>query len=387
MTTNTERTILIVSPYFPYPATFGGCVDILGRIRLLKKYQYKITLVATVKKNPSKVEVEYIEQYIDDLILLKRKISVISILSFYPFQVSSRYSLSNYKFAKTYDYLILESEYVANILKNKTLFVYRKILRLHNIEPKYFFDLFKSSFPRIMSFYYLIDCFKFRLYSNRIYKKVDHIACISKNESDYINSKISYRKNASFSPTVIDFSELKKRNFTTKYVIYVGALFVPNNIDGLSWYIKNVHQYLIKIIPEYKFILIGSTKNNNNKKKILQMCKDDEKIDIYFNVKDLESYYRKSSVFINPTLKGAGVKIKSINAIIEGFPLVSTNKGIEGSGLKDGLHVLVSDIPSDFMKHIINLFNNQLFAKNIVHDAQDFLIKNYSETNILNTLL
>jgi glycosyltransferase involved in cell wall biosynthesis len=381
--TNNQKTILIVSPYFPYPVIFGGIADLFRKIQILKKYGYNISLISTIKKMPSESEIKFIRKYVIDTIFIKRK-RFNALFSLYPFQVSSRSKLQEYKLYENYDYLIIEGDYVANILKNKTLSVTKTILRMHNNESKYAFELFKSSFPSFVSLYYLIESFKFKVYSKYIYKKVDHIACVSKDECKLLNSH-SY-KNAVFSPVSIDISTLKQRHLNTKTIIYVGALFLPNNVEGLAWYIKNIHAHL-KLYPDYKFIIIGSTHSCKDEAKILKMCRNNSQIDIIFNATNLEKYYSQSSIFINPTLKGAGVKIKSINAVIEGLPLVTTEVGVEGIGLKNKEHVLVSKNSEDFRNHIELLFNDPLLGESLIKNAQKFLSENYTESKILNSLL
>jgi glycosyltransferase involved in cell wall biosynthesis len=255
---------------------------------------------------------------------------------------------------------------------------------LHNNEGKYFLELFKSSFPHIISLYFLIESIKFKIYSKYIYKKVDNIACISKDESDYLIYN-SYKK-ILFSPTVIEFSNLKTRALESKYVIYVGALFAPNNLYGLKWYINNVHKYLKQKEPKYKLIIVGSTHGIKNEYRISKLCQDDTQIDCFFNVTDLDPYYNQSSIFINPIFNGTGVKIKSINAAIEGLPLISTSIGIEGIGFKENKHVLIANNSYDFIDKIIMLFNNKILSRSLVNNAQNFLKQEYSENNIIKTL-
>jgi glycosyltransferase involved in cell wall biosynthesis len=381
---NNSKKVIIISPYFPYPATCGGYVDILRRIQLLNKRGYRITLMATSKELLNENVIQYMNQYIDHLIIIRRRNAIISCFSLYPLQISSRLDLKNYIFTDNYDYAIIEGDYVAIILKNRTLSVNKKVLRLHNNEAKYFFKLFKSVFPKITSLYYLIESIKFKIHSSFFYKKVDNIACISKDECNYLISH-SYH-NISFSPTLVESSNCKNRNLESKCVIYVGSLFMPNNVNGLKWYIKNVHKSLKQKEPEYKLIIVGSTHGKKDEDKINRLCKNDSQINCFYNIDDLEPYYDQSSIFINPIFNGAGVKIKSINAVIEGLPLVSTKIGVEGIGFEDNKHILIADDAYNFCNKIMILFNNKALSKSLVNNAQNFLKHNYSDDNMLSTL-
>ena len=74
---------------------------------------------------------------------------------------------------------------------------------------------------------------------------------------------------------------------------------------------------------------------------------------------------------------GAGVKIKSINAIINGMPLVSTSVGAEGTGLQHGKEFLLADSPKAFKKAISDLLSNAISKDNLVRNGQKYLEENH----------
>jgi hypothetical protein len=55
-------------------------------------------------------------------------------------------------------------------------------------------------------------------------------------------------------------------------------------------------------------------------------------------------------------LHGAGVKLKTINAVVNGLPIVSTTKGSEGIGLIDNEMFIRADDAETFYKGILNFF-------------------------------
>ena len=82
-------------------------------------------------------------------------------------------------------------------------------------------------------------------------------------------------------------------------------------------------------------------------------------------------------------LHGAGVKIKTINAVVNGLPIVSTTKGAEGIGIVDKQMYFKADSPIDFKNAILNIFNLKNSDKQVlVKQAQNYLEKN----NYLNIL-
>jgi glycosyltransferase involved in cell wall biosynthesis len=49
-----------------------------------------------------------------------------------------------------------------------------------------------------------------------------------------------------------------------------------------------------------------------------------------------------------PLRQGGGTRLKVLEALALGTPVVSTTKGVEGLDLEDGRHVLVADTAADF---------------------------------------
>lgn len=72
----------------------------------------------------------------------------------------------------------------------------------------------------------------------------------------------------------------------------------------------------------------------------------------------LEDYYAQAKVAICPMLSGTGIKIKTLEALSFGIPVVSNTKGVDGMPDKSKNGCLVSDDPAAFAAHIQQLLNN-----------------------------
>ncbi|MFD1188928.1 hypothetical protein, partial [Pontibacter rugosus] len=139
------KSILVVSPSFPYPSDYGGGVDIWRRIKSLVKLGYKVDLLATVKSQPVKEDIEYVKGILNDVLFVERENKAVYLLSKTPLQVKSRAKLRDISLSNAYDITILEGDYVGMILENKSLHTKHILLRNHNDESKYFKKLAFSS--------------------------------------------------------------------------------------------------------------------------------------------------------------------------------------------------------------------------------------------------
>jgi hypothetical protein len=275
---------------------------------------------------------------------------------------------------KTYDEVIFESESVASVLKNKTLKAKKRILRVHNDEHNYFKNLSKSSPHVFKKIFYYIEGVKFFHFSRKIFNEFDRLWYISADEEKKYRLRTK-RKNSLHVPPPIndDFISKKPDN---KNVLFVGSLYMDNNFEAIKWYLDNVHSYICEVFKDYNLIICGSTGDNSEELYSKRLGKY-ERIQTYFNVKDIESVYSMASFFVNPMQNGAGVKLKSINAIVNGLLLIATTTGSEGIGLIDEKMFFLANTPSEFRTALINALKsdpNQIVK--IIDNAQNFLKSN-----------
>jgi glycosyltransferase involved in cell wall biosynthesis len=92
---------------------------------------------------------------------------------------------------------------------------------------------------------------------------------------------------------------------------------------------------------------------------------------------ELSGLYQRAAVFVNPILRGAGIKLKTIQALHAGVPVVTTSIGMEGTGLIAGMHLLVADSADDFVRSVATLLQDRFLAGRLVHSAQSYLAETY----------
>ncbi|PQJ21876.1 glycosyltransferase family 4 protein [Tenacibaculum sp. SG-28] len=372
---NSKRKILIVSGFFPYPTYHGGMVDVWQRIIGLKELGFTIDLLYTSKFVVEQEHIDIVSEYINCFYKVDRKNRAIDFFNFSPLQVISRNNLQNVSINKSYDYLILEGDYVGSVVHNYTIKANKLIVRSHNDESHYFKNLSKSSKSLLRKVFYTTESYKFKRYTKKIYDKADKIWFISKKEESIFKTGNSSTKSIHL-PVPFSISDIKRPVLKSKSVLFVGSLFMDNNMEGILWYLNTIHAKICKEVNEYKLIIAGSLgeKKEQELRKVFDAYTN---IDLHFNCSNLLELYAGATVFINPMLHGAGVKIKSVNAIVNGLPLVSTNVGVEGIGLTPRKEFLLGDTAADFREAVIMLLLYPEKGHSLVQYAQQYLKENH----------
>jgi glycosyltransferase involved in cell wall biosynthesis len=378
--------ILFVANDYPYPPHHGAAVDTWNLVLGLKQLGFSLDLVATVRNQPKRADIDIVQGIVDQLWIVERNTSVSSVLSLTPFQVCSRRALQSVALKKTYSAVLLKSEYVAPILKNMNLSARVRILRAENDEARYFRELSKSADNRVARYFYRAEAAKFGRFSPLVRAECDLLWFVSDWErACHVQQRPEDSQKAIFMPSGSDVKRMRPYSREGKDVLFVGGLTIPLNLEGLEWYIANVHPKLLKL-PEYSFTIAGRTGGVSN--PLLQrMISGHSSISLCADPQDLTRLYSRAAVFVNPVLRGAGVKVKTSHALHAGVPVVSTSIGMEGTGLIKGTHLLVADSPGEFAQDVARLLRNRELAERLVRAAQSFLAETYNyETNLRRSL-
>src|ERR1017187_9788224 len=144
-----------------------------------------------------------------------------------------------------------------------------------------------------------------------------------------------------------------------------GNLRGPINQDALCWYLDHVHPHLLDQ-PDYHLIVAGNTTSRgrtDTRLDIVDRIKHTERCTLFADLPSLSHLYAQSSVFINPMQRGAGVKLKTVEAAAAGIPIVSTSVGNDGTGLLPSQHIRIADSGKEFVSTIEELLSDSATAE------------------------
>jgi len=371
------KRILLSVGFQPYPTLFGGAVDVWERIVGLHQLGHSIDVVFTEKKAPSDEDLIWMKRYVDNVYYVPRKNHWKQLFSSLPLQVRSREGLKDVVFAKPYDWVIAEGEYCAQVIENPTLIFDQLILRVHNDEAYYFEQLKKSVSSKKEKLYYTLEVPKIRKYSRMVLEQAHRLWYISSEEFQRSN----HPNKSVFLPVPVNDRFQEFSSIFKEKVLFVGSLFMPNNIFALDWYLEHIHQHFIHR-PSYELVVVGAVKTKEEEEVFRNKYKAFDKVSMHFNQKDLSPFYKEAKVFINPMFHGSGVKIKSVMSLVNALPLVSTTVGAEGMGLDASMYWKADDAIA-FTKALEHIFSSEIdVLKNKVEAAQEHL-KNHHYLKVL----
>jgi glycosyltransferase involved in cell wall biosynthesis len=138
----------------------------------------------------------------------------------------------------------------------------------------------------------------------------------------------------------------------TDTLIYPGALSFDANYDAMAHFLGDSFPLIKAARPEVRLRITG-------KAELEQRASLPPAADVEFTgyVPDVRPLVARSWCEIVPLRKGGGTRLKILEALALGTPVVSTSKGAEGLNLEDGRHLLIADSPADFAATTLQLLS------------------------------
>ncbi|NYD66679.1 glycosyltransferase [Agromyces atrinae] len=124
-------------------------------------------------------------------------------------------------------------------------------------------------------------------------------------------------------------------------VLFTGAMNRPDNYEGVLWFLAEVWPTVRSRVPGARFVIAGAQPPKHLSDRVAALSD----VELTGYVDSLEPYYADAAVFVSPIFTGAGVKFKTIDAMLRGVPIVSTAVGAEGVGSPDLYAGVHNDVP------------------------------------------
>ena len=140
-------------------------------------------------------------------------------------------------------------------------------------------------------------------------------------------------------------------------IIFMGTLSWEANVDGLLYFLSDVFPEILKVDAGLKFNIVG---RNPDSRLIEASEKYTENIVFHGFVDSIEDVFKLGRVFILPLRFGSGMKVKCLDALYAGMPVVTTSIGAEGIDLKHDEHALICDDSDEFSTSVLELLSNSV---------------------------
>lgn len=359
-----SHSLNIVSFDVPYPANYGGVIDVYYKLYWLKKLGIKIHLHCfSYGRKPSKE----LEELCEKVYYYERKIGIFANLSLQPYTVKSRQSKQLEENLLANDFPILfEVLHTCYLMDDERFKNRKKIYRHSNIEHDYYNELSKTEKGFAKKIYLKIEAVKLKRFES-VLQAADLILAVNQKDADYFKEKYPTVKSeylASFHPN----SKLTISAGKGDYILVHGNLSVSENYEGASWLIKNVFskfelpviiaglnppEFLSRLIENYSNIKLVNSPSEAEMKKLLQ----------------------EAQVHVLYTAQPTGLKLKLLNVLFQGRFVICNTHMVSGTGIEENPTLAIADSARQFSLTIKDKFQKE-FSSDLFTEREK-LIRNF----------
>ena len=364
-TLSNKRTLHIVAFDVPFPANYGGVIDIYYKIKAI--YEEGIDIKLHVYNYGRKLSKSELSNYCSEINYYSRKKYKNPFMGTMPYIVNSRNSsdlLNNLQ--KDQAPILFEGLHCTYYLAHPSLQNRVKIVRTHNIEHHYYKHLESSESKYFKKYFFRIEAEKLKKHQE-ILKHANIIAAISPNDTSYFNKKFG---NTIYIPAFHSNNKMVKPDNKGDFVLYHGNLSVPENYNAAKQLILNVFSKI-----KTRAIIAG----NNPPKELITLCNMHQNVELKYNLSTDEIHQLIENAHINVlyTNQNTGIKLKLLNALYLGRFSIVNSLMVEGSGLEK-----LCTISNNFQNIIqnINTLTKTDYTENHYTDKKLFLEKNFNNT-------
>jgi glycosyltransferase involved in cell wall biosynthesis len=146
----------------------------------------------------------------------------------------------------------------------------------------------------------------------------------------------------------------------------------PPNIDAVLYFKKDIMPLIQRQVSNVKLIIVGNHPSN----AIREMATM-ENVIVTGYVPDVIPYYKEARICLVPLRAGGGTRLKILESMALGRPVVSTTLGCEGLQVKDQENIMIADTPVEFAQKVVRLLQDRKLRGRISRNARRSVTRHY----------
>jgi glycosyltransferase involved in cell wall biosynthesis len=145
----------------------------------------------------------------------------------------------------------------------------------------------------------------------------------------------------------------------------------------MDHFLRHIFPLIRSRAPEAHLTITGSTEG-----VAMSRWSTDGRVTFTGYLADIRSKVSDSWVCVVPLRMGGGTRLKILEAMALGTPVVSTSKGAEGLDVEDGKHLLIGDTPEEFAMQTVRVLQEPDLRKSLSSHAIQLVKDKYDWADI-----
>jgi glycosyltransferase involved in cell wall biosynthesis len=196
-------------------------------------------------------------------------------------------------------------------------------------------------------------------------RRADIVLAIQEEEARWFRNALKFGRRVVTHGHVVEIVDTLMASPRTPTVGFLGNANVVNR-SAVQWFLSKSWPEIRRRVPSVRFLLAGQIASF-----VRAPFSSDESMIFIASIDRLSEFYERVTVVINPALSGTGLKIKSVEALGFGRPLVCSPEGARGIDPSGGAF-LVAATAQDFANQVVRVLRDDAFAQALASRASEY---------------
>ena len=207
-----------------------------------------------------------------------------------------------------------------------------------------------------------------REYEARLGARFDAVLAVSREDEDALRRAGVPSALMTVVPIALDVQAIRpvRRDESANRILHVGTMYWPPNIDAVQWFVSEVYARIRSRRPDIAFDVVGTKPPG----RITRLHLSGDSIHVAGYVADLTPFFERAGVFVVPLRAGAGMRVKILEAMARGVPVVTTRLGCEGIEVEHDRHVLLADSAAEFADATLRILNDRDVGRRLAENGR-----------------
>ncbi|MBS1771809.1 MAG: glycosyltransferase [Bacteroidetes bacterium] len=362
-----QNKLHIVSFDVPYPADYGGAIDVYYKIKALKEVGTEIYLHCF---DYGRGERKELNDLCKEVWYYPRKTGIAGLSLTLPYITYSRRNEELLRRLLAIDAPVLfEGVHTTYYLSHPSLANRKKIVRTHNVEHEYYRELSIKEKNFIRRFFFAHEAAMLHSYERLM--PADCFLSLSMEDNHFFKT-IYPDKETLFVGPFHPYAEITSKTGKGEYCLYHGNLSHPENNEAALFLLQHIFPHV-----DMPFIIAGK----NPSKEVISACNRLKNCRLIVNPasEPMQQLIADAHIHILPTFQASGMKLKLLYALFNGRHLVVNDNMLFGTGLQELCNIANN---AEAFVNSINKLKNTPFTNEVIEKRKKLLSQQYdNKTN------
>ncbi len=381
---------LIITPNSPLPMASGDAIRNFNLMRELDRRGWELSLFSLANGlEPTREDRQTLDELCDTVVIETRRITPMTRIGrtlrnvatgtafqrdyFWVPEASAR--LQRWLQSESFDVIVLSQLYMYRYLPPELRA--HTVLDSQNAEASRIASMAGGRGLTPRSIAARLQAHAVQRFERRAVQSVARTVAVSGDERDYFDRLAPGR--ARLVPNGVDLERYQRRTGAPKErcILYMGSLSYSANVDAVRHLVNDILPQLRT--RDAKLTLLGSSPP-----PVVYAAARASRIpaEVTGYVDSAQPYVEASSLLAVPLRSGGGTRLKILEALAQGLPVISTSVGCEGLGLTHGHDVIVADDPAEFAQWIDRMLDDSDLCERLSREGRKTVEQRYGWENI-----